>query len=107
MNAIDSMPNGGTLLIGTRRENGNVKVFFKDTGIGIPPEHLKDIFYPFFTTKETGTGLGLSIAYRIVEEHRGKINVHSVPGKGTTFEVVLPVTSPIPHSEIVLVDKGN
>ncbi len=107
MNAIDSMPNGGTLLISTGRGNGNVKVFFKDTGIGIPPEHLKDIFYPFFTTKETGTGLGLSIAYRIVEEHHGKITVHSVPGKGTTFEIVLPVTSPIPHNEIAMADIGN
>jgi two-component system sensor histidine kinase PilS (NtrC family) len=94
MNAIESMPEGGTLSINTRRVNGDVTVFFKDTGIGIPPQHIKDIFYPFFTTKETGTGLGLSIAYRIIEEHCGRIHVHSIPGKGTTFEVVFPVSSP-------------
>lgn len=92
MNAIESMPDGGELVIGTKKLKDTVVIFFKDSGIGIPSGNLKDIFYPFFTTKGKGTGLGLSIAYRIVEEHNGKINVHSSPGHGTTFEVALPLT---------------
>jgi signal transduction histidine kinase len=107
MNAIESIPDSGTLFISTRRGKGDVTVFFKDTGIGIQPEHLKDIFYPFFTTKETGTGLGLSIAYRIIEEHCGKIYVHSLPGKGTTFEVVFPLTSSTLCSTIYKGHRGN
>lgn len=53
---------------------------------------MEKVFYPFFTTKDNGTGLGLAIAYRIIEEHAGKINVESNPGIGTTFEVILPKT---------------
>jgi two-component system sensor histidine kinase PilS (NtrC family) len=94
MNAIESMPGGGSLTIRTRRFHDAVTVSFKDSGIGIPAENLKEIFYPFFTTKDRGTGLGLSIAYRIIEEHRGRITVHSIPGAGTTFEVTIPVSQP-------------
>lgn len=92
MNAVESMPDGGELIVSTRKLNDTVVISFKDSGIGIPSENLKEIFYPFFTTKEKGTGLGLAIAYRIVEEHKGKINVYSIPGHGTTFELVLPLT---------------
>ncbi|MBA3071896.1 MAG: PAS domain-containing sensor histidine kinase, partial [Nitrospirae bacterium] len=60
------------------------------TGIGIRQENLEKIFYPFFTTKDEGTGLGLAIAYRIIEEHKGKINVISNPGEGTVFKVIIP-----------------
>jgi signal transduction histidine kinase len=65
----------------------------KDTGDGIKREHIKRIYDPFFTTKGTGrgTGLGLSVSYGIVQEHGGAIFVDSVPGKGTTFRVTLPV----------------
>lgn len=97
INAIESMPDGGELVIGVKRLKDQAVIFFKDSGTGIPPENLKQIFYPFFTTKEKGTGLGLSIAYRIVEKHNGKITVHSLPGHGTTFEVALPLT-PSPSS---------
>lgn len=96
MNAVDAMPDGGKLTIGTITGQKTVSIFFKDTGIGIPPENIKEIFYPFFTTKDKGTGLGLSIAYRIIEEHNGSIKVNSVPGHGTTFEVVIPLTQPLP-----------
>lgn len=94
MNAIESMPHGGSLHIRTRKGHDSVVVSFRDSGIGIPPENLKEIFYPFFTTKDRGTGLGLSIAYRIIEEHGGNITVHSAPGAGTTFEVTLPMSQP-------------
>jgi two-component system sensor histidine kinase PilS (NtrC family) len=94
MNAIESMPGGGSLFIRTRRVHDTVAVSFKDSGIGIPPENLKEIFYPFFTTKDRGTGLGLSIAYRIIEEHQGRITVNSIPGTGTTFEVTIPMNQP-------------
>jgi len=92
MNAIESMPGGGSLTIRTRKLHDTVAVSFRDSGVGIPPENLKEIFYPFFTTKDRGTGLGLSIAYRIIEEHRGRITVNSIPGTGTTFEVTIPVS---------------
>ena len=62
-----------------------------DNGRGIAPEHLPNIFRPFYTTKGDGTGLGLSLARRIVEDHHGRIDVTSTVGKGTTFAVVLPL----------------
>jgi signal transduction histidine kinase len=73
--------------------NGQVRVDISDNGHGIPENILAKIFDPFFTTKEVGqgTGLGLSIAYKIVQEHNGRIEVHSKVGKGTTFTVFLPV----------------
>jgi signal transduction histidine kinase len=66
------------------------RVIVSDTGRGIPPQHLPNIFRPFFTTKGNGPGLGLSLARRIVEEHHGRIEVSSVVGKGSKFEVLLP-----------------
>ncbi len=93
INAIESMPDGGELTIATKVQKDAVAITIKDSGIGIPPENLKEIFYPFFTTKAKGTGLGLSIAYRIVEEHNGRISVSSLPGHGTTFEVIIPAAA--------------
>jgi len=90
VNAIDAMPEGGILTISTRRTDKAVEITFKDSGAGIDKKDMHKIFYPFFTTKENGTGLGLSIAYRIIEEHAGRINVESRAGIGTTFEIVLP-----------------
>jgi signal transduction histidine kinase len=84
------MPQGGVLTVSTRDFPRRVSILFSDTGPGISREDLPKIFYPFFTKKERGTGLGLSIAYRIVEEHKGKLAVKSTPGIGTTFEIILP-----------------
>src|SRR5437016_8389425 len=69
-------------------------VIVSDTGRGISPENLPNIFRPFFTTKGNGTGLGLSLARRIVEEHHGRIKVTSSLGKGTKFVVSLPLQRP-------------
>ena len=70
-------------------ETSQIVIEISDTGIGIPPEKLDQIFNPYFTTKSEGTGLGLSIAQRIIEEHHGIISVTSEIGKGTTFRVIL------------------
>ena len=97
-NAADAMPDGGTLTIQAdpSPDHRSVVVQVKDTGCGIPPEHIKQLFSPFFTTKPVGqgTGLGLSIAYGIVKMHQGTIQVKSQAGKGTTFTVTLPVRLP-------------
>lgn len=95
-NAKDAMPEGGTLYIKTESfESGGKRMnraTFRDSGHGIPEEHLKRIFDPFFTTKEVGkgTGLGLSISYGIVQEHKGELTVESRPGEGAAFHITLP-----------------
>lgn len=71
--------------------NYYVEIGIGDTGIGIRPENLDKIFDPFFTTKESGTGLGLAIVYRIVEDYQGNISVKSELGKGTIFNIRLPI----------------
>jgi two-component system sensor histidine kinase PilS (NtrC family) len=92
INSIEAMPEGGELIISTRNMDRAVEITFKDFGAGIDKKNIEKIFYPFFTTKEQGTGLGLAIAYRIIEEHNGRINVNSSPGVGTIFEIILPKT---------------
>ena len=91
-NAIDAMPEGGVLRIGSRRNGNTVVVEVSDTGVGIPQQNITKIFEPFFTTKEIGkgTGLGLAVCYGILTEHEGKLDVQSTPGVGTTFTISLP-----------------
>jgi signal transduction histidine kinase len=99
LNALQAMPQGGRLVISTglRRATRRgaaaafLEIRFRDTGVGIPPGDLKNLFIPFFTTKEKGTGLGLPISQRIIENHGGTIEVRSQPGEGATFTVLLPV----------------
>lgn len=89
INAIQAMPGGGALNISLRPDNGFLEIKFADTGVGIMPEDLAQIFEPYYSTKETGIGLGLPLTKKIIEEHGGKIDVESGPGRGTTFTVTL------------------
>jgi PAS domain S-box-containing protein len=91
-NAVDAMPDGGEIEIGTRGELESACFWVADTGRGMPPETLERIFEPFYTTKgEGGTGLGLSASHGIITRHRGEIMVVSEPGLGTRFEIRLPL----------------
>lgn len=94
INAVNAIPENGTVNIYTDKQYEKISVIFHDTGIGLSQEDIEKIFDPFYTTKERGTGLGLSIAKRIAEEHNGKITVKS-GGKGTgaTFSVELPANN--------------
>lgn len=97
-NAIEAMPNGGTISIKTAVEVDSVSITISDTGIGMTDEVAKRIFQPFFTTKgyDLGRGLGLSAVYSTIRDHHGNIYVKSTtPGKGTTFELVFPITKEI------------
>lgn len=91
INACQAMPNGGDLYLSTRMsaDGDYVCAEIRDTGCGIPEEHLNRIFDPFFTTKADGTGLGLSISYGIVENNGGKLLVKSMVNEGTTFTLML------------------
>lgn len=91
LNAIQSMPNGGSLIVRTSVDGGTVLVSVCDEGIGMERDVVDQIFVPFFTTKTKGTGLGLSVVLKTIESHGGKISVDSIPGKGTGFNISLPV----------------
>jgi polar amino acid transport system substrate-binding protein len=92
-NAVQAMPDGGELTLATSKPAPDrLRLEVSDTGVGIPPEHIKDIFNPFFTTKAPGqgTGLGLSVVHSVVERYGGDIRVQSRLGVGTTFAVEFP-----------------
>jgi signal transduction histidine kinase len=93
LNAKDAMPEGGQLRVTSWAEDSRVRIEIRDTGVGIPPEDLRRIYDPFFTTKGPGrgTGLGLAICYGIIHEHAGKISAESRPGLGTRFDLEFPV----------------
>jgi len=101
MNAIDAMPRGGNLWVESRRTSVPTEIVIqvRDDGSGIAPDVLPHIFEPFLTTKESGhgTGLGLAIARGVVERHKGRIEVESELGRGTTFNVTLPTQAPDPE----------
>jgi signal transduction histidine kinase len=103
-NAVDAMRDGGRLMVKTSTTEEGVETTVEDTGGGIPPENLKNLFQPFFSTKEfgKGTGLGLAICKQIVRAHSGEISVESKEGAGTVFRILLPYAQ-----ETALVKTGS
>jgi two-component system sensor histidine kinase PilS (NtrC family) len=102
LNALEAMPGGGRLEIRVEPSPEAVTVAFTDTGAGIPPEAMARIFTPFYSTKERGTGLGLAIVFKIVEAHRGRLDVETAPGRGTTVRVSFPAQPARPAAVAVL-----
>ncbi len=90
LNALESMPSGGSLTVTLSVDGGNIRITVTDTGTGIAEEDLTRVFDPYFTTKSTGTGLGLAVVHKIIEAHGGTIRVESKQGKGTTVILILP-----------------
>ena len=90
-NAIEAMPEGGKLSIETCLKERNIEILFSDTGKGVSPKHLDNIFDPFVTTKSKGTGLGLAISRKIMEDHKGGISIQSKLGEGTLCTIIFPI----------------
>ena len=92
LNAMQAMEKGGQLLVtlGNKEHDQGVELRISDTGDGIAPELLPQVFYPYFTTKQGGTGIGLAISQKIIADHGGSIELESEPGKGTTVIILLP-----------------
>lgn len=90
-NALEAMPEGGSLCLRLQPAETTVRLEVSDTGHGIQPEQVPMLFHPFYSTKPEGTGLGLYLVHEIITAHQGDITVHSVPGEGTTFVVTLPL----------------
>ncbi|MBQ4865723.1 HAMP domain-containing protein [Priestia megaterium] len=89
-NGIEAMRNGGTLRVGLYKREGHVHIQIEDTGIGMTSEQVNRLGTAFYSLKEKGTGIGLMVSYQLVEQMNGRIEVESIPGKGSTFTLILP-----------------
>ncbi|RJR19141.1 MAG: PAS domain S-box protein [Nitrospiraceae bacterium] len=89
-NAVEATPGGGTISVETFRRGDNIGFSVSDTGSGIPPGEIENVFRPFFSTKERGFGMGLPLVKQIISEHLGDVNVSSMSGQGTTFQMLFP-----------------
>ena len=104
-NAVDALPNGGSVVISTQDKNEFLQITVADDGVGMDEETAKKIFFPFFTTKsKMGTGLGLAVTYGIISRHKGEISVDSRPGQGSVFSIKLPH---LLSREVPNVESGN
>jgi signal transduction histidine kinase len=99
LNSVQAIEGAGTIRVVVAAKKDKALISVTDSGRGISPEHLPFIFRPFYTTKGNGTGLGLSLARRIVEDHRGRIDVESELGRGTEFLITLPIHHSQVHAE--------
>ena len=90
LNAVEAMPGGGELTVSASRRRVGLEVAVTDTGVGMGPDELAQIFEPFFSTKPGGTGLGLALVHRVTTDHGGQVDVRSEPGLGATFTLTLP-----------------
>lgn len=93
LNAQQAMPKGGELIVRTNKDGEYILIDITDTGIGISQDKMEKIFQVYYSTKETGTGLGLPTTKKIIEDHKGTINVHSEHGKGSSFLIKLPINN--------------
>jgi signal transduction histidine kinase len=91
VNAVQAMPEGGTLTLSVRKHTGFVTLSVADTGSGIPEDMIPKLYSPFFTTKPEGNGLGLVEVQKVIQAHRGTIDVTSIVNTGTTFSIKLPI----------------
>lgn len=106
-NSLQAMPTGGDLNISIENiPNNRIRIVFSDTGLGMAPEQVEQLFEPFSNSTSGGTGLGLSIVYQIVKDHNGVINVRSLEGKGTTITVELPCNNRRAKTETVRAEVG-
>jgi signal transduction histidine kinase len=88
-NAREAIEKNGNIELGAKKTKGGIKIFVRDNGVGMSPEVACRIFEPFFTHGKHGTGLGMTVVRKIIDNHKGEINIESVPGKGTTFNILL------------------
>jgi len=100
-NAFEAIPEKGTITVEHYETDEEVHISIRDTGVGIPPEKLKMLGTPFFTTKPDGTGMGLTQVFSVIYEHHGTIDVHSIVNQGTTFHISLPKKTNSPHRGVI------